>query len=148
VRGDDRPRLQSFAYPCQFALKSCPVVRGSDGPFGQLSDPLHSFTNRPPSSWFGCLTGNGLQCAEHPHHNGNVARTILPDLVEGFGQQTFEARASDNEAQFSLIQAVGGGKLTGRKPDRRRLFPGQDLDCLMEKSSGLFSFFTHFLVTG
>jgi hypothetical protein len=114
------PLFQMLRAPAPVALKSCPVVRGSDGAFGQLSDPLHSFTNRPPSAWIGGLTGDGVQGVEHPHHDGDVACTILPDLVEGFGQQTFEARASGNEAQFSLIQAVGWGKFTGRKPDQDR----------------------------
>ena len=50
----------------QPALNPFPVVRGLDGAFGQLGNPLHLFTEGLPPGMAGCQTGDGLKRAKHP----------------------------------------------------------------------------------
>ena len=62
----DRRRCECFAHTRQAALKSCPVVWRLDATFGQLGEPLHLVTERPPLVPAGRQTGDGLNRTKHP----------------------------------------------------------------------------------
>ncbi len=92
--------FKHFAHARQPHVDPCTVMGRLEGALCQLGDPLHLFAKRPPTLWAGHQTGKGLNCAEYPQHDGDIAFGITSNLVERFRQQAFEVRF--------LLQSLAG----------------------------------------
>ena len=105
------------------------IVRRGDRALGHGGDQVRLLPQRLPSPGVRRLAGDGFQRLKLSRQDRDVAFGILPDLVEGFGQQALEARASGDDAQLPLdpggreSQSPGPQAGRGSPPDSPRTSP-------------------------